>query len=130
MSKKDTKNEVLARLVEFKNSTGLSVNAFSSTIGMGHTTLFSQVNGQRSLSLDTILNTIEAYDSLSAEWLLRGKGDMKLSDSPLLDSKADSRIEALIDTIALLQATIRTKNETIDTLQAELSKYKNKSKKA
>ena len=130
MSKKDTKNEVLARLVDFKNSTGLSLNAFSATIGMGHTTVFSQVNGQRSLSLDTILNTIESYDSLSAEWLLRGKGDMKLSDGTMSDSKADSRIEALIDTIALLQATIRTKNETIDALQSELAQYKNKSKKA
>lgn len=130
MEKKDSKNDVLARLVEFKNSTGLSLNAFSASIGMGHTTIFSQVNRQRALSLDTILNTIETYSGLSAEWLLRGVGQMQIAEPASTETIADSRIEALVDTIALLQETIKNKNATIDALQAEISKYKNKVKNA
>ena len=133
MEGKDLKKEVFDRLVRFKDSSGMSLNAFSLRIGMDQSTLHYQFHGRRALSLDTILNTISAYDELSAEWLLRGQGDMIISTSePAANDvqKADVRIEALIDTITLLQETIKTKNATIDALQAELAQYKNKSKKA
>lgn len=134
MDEKDLKKEVFSRLVAFKDASGMSLNAFSARIGMDQSTLHYQFHGRRALSLDTILNTIDAYDELSTEWLLRGNGDMLISasGSPVeeLRQKTDSRIEALIDTITLLQETIKAKNATIDALQAELSQYKNKAKKA
>ena len=101
---------------------------------MGSTTVFNQINGKRALSLDTVLNTLTNFDDLSAEWLLRGQGKMKISES--MDNSENTsvqykgRIEALIDTITLLQETIKTKNATIDALQAELTQYKHKAKKA
>lgn len=133
MEEKDLKNEVFDRLVRFKDSSGMSLNAFSARIGMDQSTLHYQFHGKRALSLDTILNTISAYNELSAEWLLRGHGDMIISaPEPVANDvqKAEVRIEALIDTITLLQETIKTKNATIDALQSELTQYKNKSKKA
>lgn len=133
MEEKDLRNEVFDRLVRFKDSSGMSLNAFSARIGMDQSTLHYQFHGKRALSLDTILNTISAYKELSAEWLLRGQGDMIISTpEPIsnVEQKADARIEALIDTITLLQETIKTKNATIDALEAELARYKNKSKKA
>lgn len=107
----------------------MSWNAFSSEIGMKQNTVFNQVNGLRALSLDTIINTLLVYDELSAEWLLRGKGEMLLSQSEE-EQGSDNRLDALVDTIALLQETIKMKNATIDALLAELSQYKRKAKKA
>lgn len=133
MKEKETKIDVLNRLVEFKNEIGVSWNALSASIGMRQTTISNQVLGQRALSLDTVIGTLTAYENLSAEWLLRGHGDMFLTtkdEAEESDSKDDNRLEALVDTIALLQETIKNKNATIDALQAELSQYKRKAQKA
>ncbi|MBO4550788.1 MAG: XRE family transcriptional regulator [Bacteroidaceae bacterium] len=101
---------------------------------MKQNTISNQVIGQRSLSLDTVLALLSAYSDLSAEWLLRGNGEMfltKQDEEPEdAEPKNDNRLEALVDTIALLQETIKMKNATIDALQAELSQYKRKAQKA
>lgn len=130
----DPKSGVLQRLSEFREYSGMSVNAFVDSIGMEYVTVLNQLNGKRGLSLDTVLNTLNAFSELSADWLLRDRGDMlisKFGDS--LDSiklKYSERLESLLDTINVLQDTINMKNATIDSLQAELAQYKNKSKKA
>ena len=131
MNEKDSKSDVLNRFIEFREQSGLSWNALSSRIGMRQTTISNQILGQRALSLDTVLNTLMAYDELSAEWLLRGKGEMFLTTiNDEEETKNDARLDALVDTIALLQETIKMKNATIDALQAELAQYKRKTKKA
>lgn len=131
MNEKDSKSDVLNRFIEFREQSGMSWNALSSRIGMRQTTISNQILGQRSLSLDTVLNTLMAYGELSAEWLLRGKGEMFLTTTnDEEEAKNDARLDALVDTIALLQETIKMKNATIDALQAELSQYKRKAKKA
>lgn len=135
MEERNSKQDVITRLDEFRISSGMTLNAFSSCIGMEQSTLHYQFHGKRALSLDTVLNTLTAYGSLSAEWLLRGTGNMHITEQAQepeedLHTNADNRLEALIDTIALLQETIKNKNATIDALQAELSRYKQKSKNA
>ena len=130
----DPKCGVLQRLLEFREHSAMSVNAFVDSIGMEYVTVLNQLNGKRGLSLDTVLNTLNSFSELSADWLLRDRGDMiisKFGDS--LDSiklKYNERLESLLDTINVLQETINMKNATIDALQAELTQYKNKSKKA
>ena len=101
---------------------------------MKHATLHNQFHGKRDLSLETVINTLANYGELSAEWLLRGNGNMYLVEPSVTtdeaEQKNDARLDTLIDTIKLLQETIKTKNATIDALQDELAQYKNKSKKA
>ena len=133
MDKIDSKQDVFNRLVMCKEHAGMNLNAFSAKIGMEQSTLHYQFHGKRALSLDTIINTLDAYNELSAEWLLRGNGEMQLpepEETSAEELKADKRLDALVDTIALLQDTIKMKNATIDALQAELSQYKRKAKKA
>lgn len=134
MEEMDLKQAVFNRLVDFREQTGLTLNAFAGTIGMKHATLHNQFHGKRDLSLETIINTLACFSDLSAEWLLRGTGNTYISETSVatdgIDTQNDSRLETLIDTIRLLQDTINVKNKTIDALQAELALYKNKSKKA
>ena len=129
--KKDIKQEVLERLIEFKEYTGKSLNAFCASIGIAHTTVFGQVNGDRALSLDTVLKTIAAYDELSSDWLLRGRGEMIVANENVSnENKSDDRIEGLLETIQILSETIRVKSRTIDTLNEEISQLKKKVQEA
>lgn len=129
--KKDIKQEVLERLIEFKEYTGKSLNAFCASIGIAHTTVFGQVNGDRALSLDTVLKTIAAYDELSSDWLLRGRGEMIVANENVSnENKSDNRIEGLLETIQILSETIRVKSRTIDALNEEISQLKKKVQEA
>lgn len=129
--KKDIKQEVLERLIEFKEYTGKSLNAFCASIGIAHTTVFGQVNGDRALSLDTVLKTIAAYDELSSDWLLRGRGEMIVANENVSnENKSDDRIEGLLETIQILSETIRVKSRTIDALNEEISQLKKKVQEA
>ena len=127
----DPKGMVLQRLVKFRENTGLSMNAFVDSIGMEYVTVLNQFNGKRGLSLDTILSTLSTYSELSADWLLRDRGEMLISKydgSPeSIKLKYDERLESLLDTIKVLQDTINMKNATIDALKTELSSYKTSS---
>ncbi len=125
---------VLERLIEFKDYTGMSVNSFVDGIGMEYVTVLNQLNKKRGLSLDTVLNTLNAYPELSADWLLRDRGDMfvsKYADTPEgITRKYSERLESLVDTIQILNDTIKQKDATIDALKAELAQYKSQIKEA
>lgn len=43
--------------------------------------LSRQINRTSTISCDTISRVLAAYPEVSAEWLLRGKGNMKLTDN-------------------------------------------------
>lgn len=54
----------------------LSVAAFSREAGIGQTTLNRQLNGDARVSVGTIKAFLLKFKDISAEWLLRGVGDM------------------------------------------------------
>lgn len=57
-----------------------TLNSISSDNAM-QTRLSRQVNGGASITCETILRFLEVFPEVSAEWLLRGKGEMILSDN-------------------------------------------------
>lgn len=96
---------------------GLSTRAFALQCGLRQNTLSNQLNGNREISLATVMAILSAYPNVSAEWLLRGTGDMFNSK----EEKESERINLLLDTIATLQQTINEKSETIKELQNRLN---------
>lgn len=54
----------------------LSVAAFGREVGIGQTTLNRQLNGGARVSVGTIKAFLLKFKDVSAEWLLRGVGDM------------------------------------------------------
>lgn len=77
---------VKQRVVDFISTTGLSVLAFSKTIGVPQTTLNQQLKGRSdkkntSISISVVALILNAYPMLSAEWLLRGKEPMMIEPS-------------------------------------------------
>lgn len=93
---------------------GASTRAFALRCGLRQNTLSNQLNGMRELSLQTVMAILSTNPQVSAEWLMRGTGEMLIGEQP--NSAELERINKLVDTIATLQDTINLKNETITAL--------------
>lgn len=65
--------ERVKKIIETKSK---SIREFSSMIGVKQVTLNQQVSGSRSLSLDVVIAILNSFEDISAEWLLRGSGEM------------------------------------------------------
>ena len=75
-------------------------------------TLWNQLNGQRKLSLETVEAIIDNFPEISAEWLMRGTGEMKKGNDA-----QEKRLDNLVDVISMQQETIRNLQEKIKQLQ-------------
>lgn len=74
--------EIISRIKDYIEFRKISVRAFAKEIGMSQQTIGQYLNGKRaSVSLEFVYNILKADERLSAEWLLRGRGDMYQIDS-------------------------------------------------
>ena len=73
-------NSIIQRIAEIITSKGFSEKSFAKQIGSNQRTINQQLRGDRKLSLDTVCNVISSFGDISAEWLLRGEGNMNKSE--------------------------------------------------
>ena len=106
------------RIKELMNALGMSVNSLSKKIGLPQTTLDNQLRGVRKMSLATVEAILAAFDTLSAEWLLRGKGEMFVNNDA--NEKLVESILPLTQTISVLRDTIEKQQQTIIELKNKL----------
>lgn len=75
----------------------VSVNALSKLVDMSQTTLNTQLKGERALSANVVAKVLVAYPDVSAEWLMRGVGNMYhkegADDSPYMVAETPHREE-------------------------------------
>lgn len=71
-------NLVISRTRIFISHKNLSINALSKVIGMNQVTVNNYFAGNRKLSFEFVEKILATFPDLSAEWLLRGIGDMYL----------------------------------------------------
>lgn len=133
------KADILKRIQEFREYTGMAKSTLAESIGIEQTTLNNQFLGKRSLSLDVIVALLSSFSELSAEWLLRDRGDMLISKFGEtvegVSLRYNERIEKLISTIESLQGiidnyskAIKEYKEDIRNLENELEAIKNERK--
>ncbi len=105
--------DILQRLKEVVTYSKLSIRAFAIKCGISQTTLDKQIKGLRSVSIETIMSVLYGFPEISAEWLMRGEGQMlhSIANNPERD-----KLNTLVDTIATLQDTINAKSDQISTL--------------
>lgn len=75
------KDTILERLKSVIAEKSNSASDFSKKIGIAQTTLSNQMKSPRGISVDVVMLTLEHFPDISAEWLLRGKGEMLISDN-------------------------------------------------
>lgn len=108
---------MIERIKKIINHYGLSDRAFAIKCGIKQNTFSNQINGVREISLQTINSILITFENISAEWLLRGNGEMLLtSEQPTASSESD-RLSKLIDTIAFQQDTINNLHGRIKELE-------------
>ena len=71
-----TEQEVKKRLKIALEAHNENPTRLSRKYGVNQTTLNNQVNGDTAISLSTILLILDVCTDVSAEWLLRGTGEM------------------------------------------------------
>lgn len=74
------KDDVLQRIKWIYEQKSISEREFANYVGINPKTINQQFKGERSLSLDVVLGVISSFEDISTEWLLRGKGDIILTD--------------------------------------------------
>lgn len=67
---------ITQRLNEIKNYYNLSGAKFADKVGKVKNTFANYLNGSRPIPTDVIVDILNTFPGLSADWLLRGKGDM------------------------------------------------------
>lgn len=72
---------IIQRVNNFMGSLSMKTKAFSLSIGIPESTLKQQLNGKtgkgRGIQIAVITAILSTYPDLSAEWLLRGEGEME-----------------------------------------------------
>ncbi len=122
------------RIREFINYLDITDSAFAKKIGVTQSVIASMFLRGTEPSAKVISSVLAVFDDISAEWLLRGKGEMLISANQSKDENTE-RISRLVDTIATLQGTINEQSKTIQALQekerrlnGELAMLKNERK--
>ena len=145
------KETMLERLKSVIATKSKSTMDFCRIIGVAQTTLSNQFHSAKGVSIDVILLTLDAFPDISAEWLLRGKGEMLLSDNlPSIhgeesDNELNLHAELIRKTAELEEYKIQIvrleaqkdylqeRNDDLvisnNMLQQELNKYQNPIKK-
>lgn len=85
--------ERVLKLIETK--TYGNEKEFALQVGIKQQTINNYTKGKRTVSLDAIIAILTAYEDVSAEWLLRGKGEMLISDNlpSFHGSETDSELD-------------------------------------
>ncbi|OUP32026.1 helix-turn-helix domain-containing protein [Bacteroides sp. An19] len=99
---KTTITQRIKELIDFKE---MSINSFSKKINIVQTTLNRQINGDTSsIPVGTIEAILHYFPEISAEWLLRGEGEM-IKGKNYMPKSFDAKIE--IDNEGCLKIKIK-----------------------
>ena len=112
-------NEKIREIISYYK---LSDRQFSIKIGVTKSVIGSMFQKNTEPSSKVIRLTLNAFTDISADWLLRNKGPMLISD--IKPDPNIERMERLVDTIATLQGTINEQMKTIQLFTEENQKLK------
>lgn len=73
------KNTINQRIKEIIDLSGKTINAYAMEIGVSQPSLKACVDGDNNPRFDTLQKILKGNPMISAEWLMRGIGDMFLS---------------------------------------------------
>lgn len=126
-------SSINSRIREIINFTHVTDNAFAKKIGVTQSVIASMFQRGTEPSAKILTAILSTFTDISAEWLLRGKGTMLLSETTL-DSNLE-RMNRLVDTITTLQGALNEKEKAIrlleekaKRLEGELAMIKNERK--
>ena len=115
-------NTINGRIREIILSAGITDSAFAKRIGVTQSVIASMFQRGTEPSAKVLTSILLTYEDISAEWLLRGKGQMLLSE--VTPDPNIEQMKRLVDTITILQGIITEQTKTNQLLTEELKKAK------
>lgn len=93
--------EILQRIRELIDAKECNVSSFAKKIGIGQTTLNTYLKYDRYPAYETLHAILHTFPDVSAEWLMRGEGDMFICDGmPVIRGDESESEENLHVTLA------------------------------
>lgn len=88
------KSSLLQRVTQIKEYYGLNELRFSKRLGMAQSTINGYFIKGRTPSIDIIMAILNEFKEISSEWLLRGTGQMLISDNlpPITGTETDDAL--------------------------------------
>lgn len=119
-------DSVKQRLRGFLKEQNMSINQISLNANYPQSTLNKQINEETSMSLSTSLVLLDLFSELSAEWLLRGEGNMlRIATSNDTSASSDDKVKdvAYWKHVALsMSEEVTEKKDRIKELERELQR--------
>ena len=116
-------NTINVRIKEIIVFSGINDSAFAKKIGVTQSVIASMFKRGTEPSAKVITSILSTFEDISSEWLLRGKGNMLISENSQNNENVE-RISRLVDTITILQGTINEQMKTIQLLNEENKRIK------
>lgn len=105
---------MINRLKIFIKETGKTERAFAQSCGIAQNTMSYYLSGQRKPSYEAIEKILLAYPQLSAEWLIRGNGEM------------NGNMGVAVSTIEEVSKALKTKDDVIEVLLSKIRELESK----
>lgn len=115
---------VKERIRELLSIKEVSITALSKVIQVPQSTLNRQINTDAPMTINNILLILNAFEDISAEWLLLGQGPMCKSESTTQEpSQAEERIDTK-STINVLIKTIEYYQKEVDRIMDNINELR------
>lgn len=108
-------NELKKRIKEVLKENNYSISRLADGNGSLQKKLNNQINADTSLSAETIVFILESFPSVSAEWMLRGVGEMCERQKTHRENKRQDDVIAVKD--EMIEELRRDKENLITLLQ-------------
>ena len=106
---------MIKRIKSLMQEFSMSENEFAKALSMSQSTLNGYTKESRKPSLALAESVLNAFEDISAEWLLRGEGEMyKTTELPPVDVTSEESIEHSAEIARL----VKEKNELIEKIEA------------
>lgn len=122
---KAVKQRIRSLLAEFGSNPTVLAKEYS----VNQKTLNNQINSDTQLSASTILLVLNAFSGISAEWLLRGKGEMLNQPSEIVSEdniNTNDMDRTILETLSNLNGQIRDLKAKVNRLERENAELRRK----
>lgn len=108
--------KIVERILELVGIKAKSKRDFASMIGVEQTLFNNYMIGKRSgMNFDIVDSILRTFPEISAEWLLRGNGEMIISDASSMKDIEPTYSQ----TSAMYESLLKDRDEQIEELKAE-----------
>lgn len=91
------KEVVLQRITSVLANKKMSITALSKLISVPQPTLNRQISGESAMTLDVLYSILNYFTDISAEWLLRGEGEMIKGNAAVKEKSASKEFVVYVD---------------------------------